>query len=73
MQLRETNRNKSIGKRKKLYLGKRMLLYWRTKRDGASKISRNTFEEVRDINFYVGRAKNTAHQIQICRSISALK
>ena len=35
---------------------------WSTKRDGASKISRIIFEEATDINFYVGRAKNPAHQ-----------
>ena len=35
---------------------------WSTKRDGASKISRIIFEEATDINVYVGRAKNPAHQ-----------
>ena len=32
------------------------------KRDGASLICRLLFEEATDINFYVGRAVNPAHQ-----------
>ena len=32
------------------------------KRDGASLISRMLFEEATDINFFVGRAINPAHQ-----------
>ena len=35
---------------------------WGYKRDGASLISRILFEEATDINFYVGRAINPAHQ-----------
>ncbi len=35
---------------------------WSMKRDGASMISRLLFEEATDINFYVGRAVNPAHQ-----------
>ncbi|MCR5628780.1 SpoIIE family protein phosphatase [Eubacterium sp.] len=35
---------------------------WNFKRDGASQISRLLFEEATDINFYVGRAVNPAHQ-----------
>ena len=35
---------------------------WSQKRDGASLISRLLFEEATDINFYVGRAINPAHQ-----------
>jgi hypothetical protein len=35
---------------------------WSTGRDGASKICRMLFEEATDINFYVGRAMNPAHQ-----------
>lgn len=35
---------------------------WSYKRDGASLISRLLFEEATDINFYVGRAINPAHQ-----------
>lgn len=40
------------------------LLYeeWSMKRDGASLICRLLFEEATDINFYVGRAVNPAHQ-----------
>ena len=36
--------------------------HWATKRDGASLICRMLFEEATDINFYVGRAVNPAHQ-----------
>jgi len=36
--------------------------YWGFKQDGASKICRMLFEEATDINFYVGRAINPAHQ-----------
>ena len=35
---------------------------WSMKRDGASMIARLLFEEATDINFYVGRAVNPAHQ-----------
>ena len=36
--------------------------HWSYKQDGASQISRLLFEEATDINFYVGRAMNPAHQ-----------
>lgn len=36
--------------------------HWGFRRDGASLISRMLFEEATDINFYVGRAINPAHQ-----------
>ena len=35
---------------------------WSYKNDGASLISRMLFEEATDINFFVGRAMNPAHQ-----------
>ena len=35
---------------------------WSYKRDGASLIARMLFEEATDINFFVGRAVNPAHQ-----------
>lgn len=35
---------------------------WSIKQDGASQISRLLFEEATDINFFVGRAINPAHQ-----------
>ena len=35
---------------------------WSYKKDGASQIARLLFEEATDINFYVGRAVNPAHQ-----------
>lgn len=35
---------------------------WNFKNDGASQISRFLFEEATDINFYVGKAVNPAHQ-----------
>lgn len=45
------------------YLGKNKLyMDWREKKDGASMIARMLFEEATDINFYVGRAMNSAHQ-----------
>ncbi|MCI8590064.1 MAG: SpoIIE family protein phosphatase [Clostridiales bacterium] len=36
--------------------------YWSVKHDGASLICRMLFEEATDINFFVGRAVNPAHQ-----------
>ncbi len=36
--------------------------HWSIKKDGASLISQLLFEEATDINFYVGRAINPAHQ-----------
>ena len=45
------------------YLGDNELYEdWSYKKDGASLISRLLFEEATDINFYVGRAVNPAHQ-----------
>ncbi|MBQ8177863.1 MAG: SpoIIE family protein phosphatase [Clostridia bacterium] len=45
------------------YLGENVhYQHWSFKRDGASLISRLLFEEATDINFYVGRAINPAHQ-----------
>ncbi|MBQ8408745.1 MAG: SpoIIE family protein phosphatase [Clostridia bacterium] len=45
------------------YLGENELYEeWSFKKDGASLISRLLFEEATDINFYVGRAVNPAHQ-----------
>ena len=45
------------------YLGENeMYEYWNFKRDGASLICQLLFEEATDINFYVGRAINPAHQ-----------
>ena len=45
------------------YLGENtMYMDWSSKRDGASQIARLLFEEATDINFYVGRAINPAHQ-----------
>ena len=35
---------------------------WCYKRDGASLLARMLFEEATDINFFVGRAVNPAHQ-----------
>ena len=36
--------------------------HWGVKQDGASQICRLLFEEATDINFFVGRAVNPAHQ-----------
>ena len=45
------------------YLGENELYEeWNFQKDGASLISRLLFEEATDINFYVGRAVNPAHQ-----------
>ncbi len=45
------------------YLGENKYYeHWSYKKDGASLISRLLFEEATDINFYVGRAINPAHQ-----------
>lgn len=45
------------------YLGDNLTYeHWGFKKDGASQISRLLFEEATDINFYVGRAINPAHQ-----------
>ncbi|MBQ7398978.1 MAG: SpoIIE family protein phosphatase [Clostridia bacterium] len=45
------------------YLGENKFYeQWNFKRDGASLICRLLFEEATDINFYVGRAINPAHQ-----------
>ena len=45
------------------YLGDKLLCNdWRTKKDGASQIACMLFDEATDINFYVGRAVNPAHQ-----------
>ena len=39
-----------------------MYEHWSYQRDGASLICQLLFEEATDINFYVGRAINPAHQ-----------
>ena len=45
------------------YLGENKFYeHWNFKKDGASLICRLLFEEATDINFYVGRAINPAHQ-----------
>lgn len=42
--------------------GNEQYTHWRHKQDGASQIARMLFEEATDINFFVGRATNPAHQ-----------
>ena len=45
------------------YLSDNELYYdWSNKSDGASQIARMLFEDATDINFFVGRAVNPAHQ-----------
>lgn len=45
------------------YLDKNVFYeHWSYKKDGASQIARLLFEEATDINFFVGRAINPAHQ-----------
>ena len=47
----------------KAYLsGEDLTPAWSTKRDGASLICRELFQKATDINFFVGRAMNPAHQ-----------
>ena len=40
----------------------RLYMDWSIKKDGASQIARMLFEDATDVNFYVGRAVNEAHQ-----------
>ena len=40
----------------------RLYTDWSYKKDGASQIARMLFEEATDVNFFVGRAVNPAHQ-----------
>ncbi len=42
--------------------GNKLHQKWHTGKDGASQIARMLLEEATDINFYVGRAMNPAHQ-----------
>ncbi len=42
--------------------GNESYVEWSYKQDGASRIARLLFEEATDINFYVGKAVNPAHQ-----------
>lgn len=42
--------------------GNKFYSHWSVRRDGASLISRMLFEEATDVNFFVGRAVNPAHQ-----------
>ena len=45
------------------YLGENALYEeWSFRKDGASQISRSLFETATDINFFVGKAMNPAHQ-----------
>ena len=53
----------SVTEYAKDYLGENKYYeHWNFKKDGASLISRLLFEEATDINFYVGKAINPAHQ-----------
>ncbi len=54
--------NKVIEYAKDYLCGNELYEDWNFKKDGASLISRLLFEEATDINFYVGRAVNPAHQ-----------
>ncbi len=54
--------NKVVEYAKDYLAENQMYEHWSMKRDGASLISRLLFEEATDINFYVGRAINPAHQ-----------
>ncbi len=54
--------NKVLEYAKDYLNGNESYSHWGYKRDGASLICRLLFEEATDINFYVGRAINPAHQ-----------
>ena len=54
--------NKVLEYAKDYLHGNESYSHWGYKRDGASLICRLLFEEATDINFYVGRAINPAHQ-----------
>ncbi len=54
--------NKVLTYAKDYLAGNELYGEWSMQRDGASLISRLLFEEATDINFYVGRAVNPAHQ-----------
>ena len=54
--------NKVIEYAKDSLAGNELYSEWGYRRDGASLICRMLFEEATDINFYVGRAVNPAHQ-----------
>ena len=54
--------NKVIGYAKDYLYDNKTYEQWNFKHDGASLICRLLFEEATDINFYVGRAVNPAHQ-----------
>ena len=54
--------NKVLEYAKDYLKGNESYSHWGYKRDGASLICRLLFEEATDINFYVGRAVNPAHQ-----------
>ena len=54
--------NKVLEYAKDYLSGNELYEQWSFKRDGASQICQLLFEEATDINFYVGRAVNPAHQ-----------
>ena len=54
--------NKVVEYAKDYLEGNALYEQWSMQRDGASLIARLLFEEATDINFYVGRAVNPAHQ-----------
>ncbi len=54
--------NKVIEYARDALAGNELYSEWGYRRDGASLICRLLFEEATDINFYVGRAVNPAHQ-----------
>ena len=54
--------NKVLEYAKDYLNGNELYEQWSFKRDGASQICQLLFEEATDINFYVGRAVNPAHQ-----------
>ena len=54
--------NKTLEYAKDHVAENKLYAQWRKKKDGASQIAKMLLEEATDINFYVGRAVNPAHQ-----------
>ncbi len=54
--------NKVLAYTKDYLAENKLYTEWSVKKDGASSIARLLFEEATDINFYVGKAVNPAHQ-----------
>jgi len=54
--------NKVLGYARDYLADNNLYMNWNRGKDGAAQIARLLFEQATDINFYVGRAVNPAHQ-----------